>query len=177
MNIGARYKLLGKKKRAVLDMPYSEVLNTFEDALVNSPAAEKLTGTVDRDSGIFKVEYKISDRKNDVYENYCMLAEISEKKDGTTKIEYAFVYDRFLSWYTKFLSFICFIVPLVAALVVYFKFNLDFTKPLHLILYIPLLLISSFGVFSLFGYKEKQESVKPMVKQFEEMLVSAFDGE
>ena len=26
----ARYKLLGKKRRAVLDLPYNEVLNTFE---------------------------------------------------------------------------------------------------------------------------------------------------
>ncbi len=173
MKIGGRYKLLGKKKHAIVDIPYSEVLDVFEDALTSADPSSKLTGSINRETGIFKIEYKISGRKNEVYENYCMLVEIKETKDGGTKIEYAFVYDRFISWYTKLLSIVCFLVPLAAALTVYFAFELK--NLIHLFLYIPLLLISAFGVFSLFGYKEKKSSVKPMVKEFEKLLISLFD--
>ncbi len=173
MKIGGRYKLMGKKKHAILDMPYNEVLDVFEEALSNSDRSSKLLGSVNRETGVFKIEYKLSSRKNDVYENYCMLVEIKETEDGGTRIEYAFVYDRFISWYTKILSVICFLVPLIAALTVYFKFELK--ELVHLALYVPLLLISAFGVFSLFGYKEKKSSVKPMVKEFENMLIALFD--
>ncbi len=173
MKIGGRYKLIGKKKHAMIDIPYTEVLDVFEDALSASDPSSKLSGSVNRETGIFKIEYKISGRKNDVYECYCMLVEITETENGGTRIEYAFVYDRFISWYTKFLSIVCFLVPLVAALIVYFKFELK--DLIHLALYVPLLLISAFGVFSLFGYKEKKSSVKPMVKEFEKLLISLFD--
>ena len=101
-----------------------------------------------------------------------MLVEVSEQPDGTTKIEYAYVYDRLMSWYTKILSIICFAVPCAAAALVFFKFQLR-TLP-YLAVYIPLLLIAAFGLFSLFGYKEKKQDIKPMVKEFEELLMSAF---
>lgn len=173
MKIGGRYKLIGKKKHAILDLPYDEVLNTFEKALCNNDPDSRLSGSVNRETGIFKIEYKISERKNDYYENYCLLVEITEAEDGDTRIEYAFVYDRLVSLYTKFLSVICFLVPLVAALFIYFKFELK--DLVHLALYIPLLLISAFGVFSLFGYNERKEQVKPMIKEFEHLLISSFD--
>ncbi len=173
MKIGGRYKLIGKKKHAIVDIPYAEVLDVFEEALTASDPSSKLTGSVNRETGVFKIEYKISGRKNDVYENYCLLVEIKETKDGGTRIEYAFVFDRFISWYTKLLSVICFLVPLAAALIVYFSFELK--ELIHLIMYVPLLLISAFGIFSLFGYKEKKSSVKPMVKEFEKLLISLFD--
>lgn len=172
MKIGGRYKLIGKKKHALLDLPYDEVLDTFEKAL-SSEDNTTLSGSVNRETGIFKIEYKISDRKNDVYESYCMLVEVTETEDGGTRIEYAFVYDRFINWYTRFLSVVCFLVPLAAALIVYFKFEMK--ELIHLVLYVPLLLISTFGVFSLFGYKEKKSAVKPMVKEFEQLLISSFD--
>ncbi len=175
MKIGARYKLLGKCRHAVLDLPLNEVSEMFENALCSSENT-RLSGSVNSNTGVFKIEYKIPGRKNDTYENYCMLVELFETDDGGTRIEYAFVYDRLLSWYTRILSVICFIVPLAAALIIYFRFAL--TEPKHLLVYIPLLLISAFGVFSLFGYKEKMSSVKPMVKDFEKMLIAAFgDGE
>ena len=136
MKIGGRYKLLGKKKHAIVDIPYSEVLDVFEDALTSADPSSKLTGSINRETGIFKIEYKISGRKNEVYENYCMLVEMKETKDGGTKIEYAFVYDRFISWYTKLLSIVCFLVPLAAALTVYFAFELK--NLIHLFLYISM---------------------------------------
>ena len=172
MTIGSRYKLIGKRKHAVIDLPYSEVLDAFEEALCD-PNNSKLSGSVNRDTGVFKIEYRISSGKNDVYENYCMLVELNETEDGGTKIEYAFVFDRLVNFYTNFLSVICFIVPLLASLVVYFKFALR--NPIHLALYIPLLLISAFGIFSLFGYREHKENVKPMIKEFEKMLIALFD--
>ena len=170
MNIGARYKLIGKRRRALLDLPYDEVIDTFENALSGNEDS-RLSGSVNRDTGVFKIEYKIADRKNDTYENYCMLVEL-KPTEGGTKIEYAFVYDRFISWYTRILSVICFLVPLAAILTIFLKFELK--ELVHLAIYIPLGLISAFGVFSLFGYKESKSKVKPMVKEFEAFLMSAF---
>lgn len=170
MNIGARYKLIGKRRRALLDLPYDEVLDTFENALSDDENS-RLSGSVNRDTGVFKIEYKIADRKNDTYENYCMLVEL-KPTEGGTKIEYAFVYDRLISWYTRILSVICFLVPLAAILTIFLKFELK--ELVHLAIYIPLGLISAFGVFSLFGYKESKSKVKPMVKEFEAFLMSAF---
>lgn len=175
MKIGGRYKLIGKKKHAILDLPYDEVLDTFEKMLCTDDPDSRLSGSVNRETGVFKIEYKISENKNDCYENYCLLVEITEMEDGDTRIEYAFVYDRLISLYTKFLSVICFLVPLVAALFIFFKFELK--DLVHLALYIPLLLISSFGLFSLFGYNESKDRVKPMIKEFERMLIASFDGE
>ena len=170
MNVGARYKLIGKRRRALLDLPYDEVIDTFEKALSGNEDS-RLSGSVNRDTGVFKIEYKIADRKNDTYENYCMLVEL-KPTEGGTKIEYAFVYDRLISWYTRILSVICFLVPLAAILTIFLKFELK--ELVHLAIYIPLGLISAFGVFSLFGYKEKKSKVKPMVKEFETLLMSAF---
>ena len=170
MNIGARYKLIGKRRRALLDLPYDEVIDTFENAMSDDEKS-RLSGSVNRDTGVFKIEYKIADRKNDTYENYCMLVDLKPTKGGT-KIEYAFVYDRLISWYTRILSVICFLVPLAAILTIFLKFELK--ELVHLAIYIPLGLISAFGVFSLFGYKESKSKVKPMVKEFEAFLMSAF---
>ena len=170
MNVGARYKLIGNRRRALLDLPYDEVLDTFENALSDDENS-RLSGSVNRDTGVFKIEYKIADRKNDTYENYCMLVEL-KPTEGGTKIEYAFVYDRLISWYTRILSVICFLVPLAAILTIFLKFELK--ELVHLAIYIPLGLISAFGVFSLFGYKESKSKVKPMVKEFEAFLMSAF---
>ncbi len=171
MNIGKRYKVLGKRRRAILDLPCKGVTDTFEEALADGKDS-RLSGSVNRETGVFKLEYKITPDKNDTYENYCMLVEL-KPTNGGTKIEYAFVYDRLISWYTRIMSIICFLVPLAAMLTIFFKFNL--TDPIHLAIYIPLMLISLFGVFSLFGYKEKKSKVKPMVKEFEEFLMSAFN--
>ena len=146
------------------------MLDTFENALSDDENS-RLSGSVNRDTGVFKIEYKIADRKNDTYENYCMLVDLKPTKGGT-KIEYAFVYDRLISWYTRILSVICFLVPLAAILTIFLKFELK--ELVHLAIYIPLGLISAFGVFSLFGYKESKSKVKPMVKEFEAFLMSAF---
>lgn len=173
MKLGARYKLIGKKKSAVLDLPYETVLESFEDALCND-SDSRLSGSVNRESGIFRIEYKMENNENDVYENYCMLVQLKESNEGT-KIEYAFVFDRMLYWYTKILSVICFLLPLSAAALIYFKFNLH--SLIHLLLYVPLILISLFGVFSLFGYREKKSDVQPMVGEFEQMLMGLFGGE
>ena len=172
MKIGGRYKLIGKRKHAILDLPYAQVCETFENMLINSDVT-RLMGSVNRNTGVFKIEYKIPGRQKDTYETYCMLVELTETADGGTRIEYALVYDRLISWYTRFLSVICFIVPLAAALTIYWKFQ--FKEPVHLLIYVPLLLISAFGVFSLFGYREKLQSVKPMVKEFEQMLTKTFN--
>lgn len=173
MKLNARYKVIGKKRFAKLDMPYDEVLDTFENAIANLSADSRLVGSVDRETGVFKIEYKLDPQKNDTFETYCILVQIKDKGDGTTKIEYAFVYDRFISLYTRILSAICFLVPLAAAGLVYFYFKMR--ELMHLTLYIPLMLISAFGLFSLIAYNEKQEAAEPMVKDFEELLVSAFE--
>lgn len=173
MKFGARYKLIGKKKNALLDLPYETVLDTFEEALCDS-SSSRLVGSVDRESGIFKIEYKMDGNENDVYENYCMLVQLKEHDNGT-KIEYAFVFDRMLYWYTKILSVICFLLPLSATALIFFKFKLH--SAIHLLLYVPLLLIALFGLFSLFGYREKKNDVKPMVGEFEQMLLGLFGGE
>lgn len=173
MKLGGRYKLIGKKRQAILDLPYEQVLDIFENALCDSLEHSRLSGSINRETGVFKIEYKLSAQGGEVYENYCMLVEVKALDNGNTKIEYAFVYDRVLSWYTRFLSLICFAVPLAAALLVYFKFMLR--SPIHLSIYVPLLLISAFGVFSLISYKEKCENVKPMVKEFEQLLITAFN--
>lgn len=173
MKLSARYKIIGKKRFAKLDMSYDEVLDAFEQALCKADNGSRLSGSVDRETGVFKIEYKINPKKNETFETYCMLVQVKDKGDGITKIEYAFVFDRFICWYTRILSLICFAVPLAAASLVYFRFMMR--ELVHLALYIPLLLISAFGLFSLIGYKESRAAVYPMVKDFEELLVSAFD--
>ncbi len=172
MNISGRYKQVGKKRHAVLEMPFDEVIATFQKALENSNET-RLVSSVNRETGVFKIEYKFRADKRDTYESYCLLVEVTEIEDGMTKIEYVFVYDRLISWYTKFLSFICFAVPLGASALVYFKFMMR--APIHLALYIPLLLVALFGLFSLFGYKERRSDVEPMVTEFEQLLVSSFE--
>lgn len=173
MKLGGRYKLIGKKRFALLEMPYDRVLDIFEEALCNVNPGSRLLGSLDRETGVFKIEYKVNAAKNDTFETYCMLVQVKDKGDGTTKIEYAFVFDRVVSIYTKVLSIICSVVPLVSASIVYFKFELK--DLIHLALYIPLLLVSAFGIFSLLGYGEKSADIKPMVQEFEELLVSAFE--
>lgn len=173
MKLNARYKVMGKKRFAKLDMPYETVLDTFEEAIGNLDEDSRLVGSVDRESGMFKIEYRIDEEKKDTFETYCILVQVKDKGDGTTKIEYAFVFDRFICWYTRILSAVCFAAPLAAAALVFFKLQLR--ELLHLILYIPLLLISAFGLFSLLGYREKRQAVEPMVKEFEELLISAFE--
>ncbi len=172
MNLGGRYKQVGKKRHAMLDMPYDEVMNIFEKAL-GSNKESRLAASVDRQSGVFKIEYKLRADKKDTYETYCMLVEVIELPDGMTKIEYVFVYDRVISWYTRILSLVCFAVPLSASALVFFKFQMR--DMIHLALYIPLLLIAAFGIFSLFGYKERRSDIEPMVREFEQLLISAFE--
>jgi hypothetical protein len=170
MKIGGRYKLIGKKRHALLDLPKDAVFDIFEKALCES-CDSRLVGSYDSGAEIFKIEYKVDHGKKEAYETYLMLVEVSQTNDGT-RIEYAFVYDKLLSWYTKILSIICFAVPLIASGLVFFKFQLH--SLIHLAIYIPLLLISSFGLFSLFGYKEDKEDIKPMVKEFEQLLMDSF---
>lgn len=173
MKISGRYVVLGKKRQAVLDIPYETALETFEQALCFPGENSRLSGSVNHETGVFRVDYSLEEGSDEIYENYCLLVELKPLEDGYTKIEYAFVYDRLLSWYTKFLSLVCFAVPLAATMLVYFKFELR--SLVHLALYIPLLLISSFGIFSLFCYREKRKNVRPMVKEFEELLINSFE--
>lgn len=173
MKLGGRYRLIGKKRHAVLDLPYETVIDTFERALCEADASSRLVGSFDADSGIFKIEYRIAAGKKEVFETYLMLVEVKQIENGT-RIEYAFVYDRLLNWYTRILSVICFAVPLAASSLVFFKFQLR--SPVHLAIYAPLLLISLFGLFSLFGYTEKKEKIKPMISEFEQLLISSFEG-
>ncbi len=172
MKLGGRYKQVGKKRHALLDIPYDEVMDTFENALANSNES-RLVASINHENGIFKIEYKLRADKKDTYETFCLLVEVIELDDGMTKIEYVFVYDRVMSWYTKALSIICFAVPLSAAALVYFKFAMR--EMIHLALYIPLLLIAGFGIFSLFGYKERRSDIEPMVTEFEKLLISVFE--
>lgn len=172
MKLGGRYKQVGKKRHAVLEMPFEEVMNTFENAFAGAEGT-RLVSSVNRETGVFKIEYKFRADKRDTYESYCLLVEVTEIEEGMTKIEYVFVYDRLISTYTKILSAICFAVPVGAAALVYFKFMMR--SPIHLALYIPLLLIALFGLFSLFCYKERRSDVEPMVTEFEQLLVSSFE--
>ena len=77
MKIGGRYKLIGKRKHAILDLPYAQVCETFENMLINSDVT-RLMGSVNRNTGVFKIEYKIHGRQKDTYETYCMLVELTE---------------------------------------------------------------------------------------------------
>ena len=173
MKIGGRYKLIGKKRHAVLDIPYEQVLDAFEDSLSEFDESSRLSGSIDRETGIFKIEYKLDSSKKEVYETYCLLVQVKETMDGMTKIEYAFVFDRLIAWYTRILSLICFAVPLASAALVYFKFQLH--ELIHLLIYVPLLLISAFGIFSLAAYREKREEIKPIIKEFEQLLMDNFN--
>lgn len=173
MKLSGRYKLIGKKRYAMLEMPYDKVLDIFEEALCNTNPGSRLIGSFDRETGVFKIEYKVNAGKNDTFETYCMLVQVKDKGEGITKIEYAFVHDRLVSVYTKILSAVCFAVPLAASALVYFDFKLR--ELVYLALYIPLLLISAFGIFSMLGYRERSSDVKPMVKEFEALLSEAFE--
>ncbi len=46
MNIGGRYKPVAKKKHAVVDMPYGEVMKIFENTLCGAGGSSRLVGSV-----------------------------------------------------------------------------------------------------------------------------------
>ena len=169
MKINGRYKLAAKKKYCELEMPVAKVRAAFKEAIKDGENKLPIVGSVDPKTGIFKILYKISDRKGDVYENYCLLVELKELEPGITKIEYDFVFDKAMCYYTKFLSAVCILAPAAAALLAILKYHYS-----NLWLYIPLSLVALFGVFSLFGFREKKRDIMPVIKEFENLIVSVF---
>lgn len=169
MKLGGKYKLIGKKKYATIEYPIEKVAEIFTKALSKGNRESRLQGSVNQKTGLYKIYYKISDKKGDYYENYCLLAELKAIDDNTTQIQYCFVYDRVINYYTKALSLICFAVSLAAAAVAFFGLGIK-----NVFLYIVLLIISAFGIVSLFAYKEKQSDAEPIVGEFEQLLMNTF---
>ncbi len=150
-------------------MPYETAKEMFDNAIFERKNEFPLQITVDPKSEIYKVFYKISNRKGDIYENYCLLAEFKEKGENLTEIEYAFVYDKLMANYTRFLSLLCVVAPILSTLLAYYRFN--FT---NFWLYIPVGLICIFGIVTLFFFKEKKENAAAVVSEFEKMLSKVF---
>lgn len=170
MKIKGRYKLLGKRKFAQLEMPYEKVKEAFNNAVLERKDEFPLQITFDQKSEIYKIFYEIENGKGDVFETFCLLVEFKKKSDKLTEIEYNFVFDRLMSYYTKFLSIICVVAPLISVLIAYFVYN--FT---NVWFYIPVGLVAAFGIFSLFGFKERADDVRPIVTKFENMLMKIFN--
>jgi len=171
MKLGNRYRSIGKKRFVVLEKPKSEVEEELKVSLKRSFSKGMIAGNINPKTGIFKLFYKASQKRGDIYENYCLLAEVSEETDVTSKIEYSFVLDFGIWAYTKILALLCTLIPIVSALLAFFVY--DFRTPLILV---PLALISVFGAFSFFVFKEKQSSVRPIVGEFEQLIVDTFEG-
>lgn len=172
MTIGNRYQLIGKKRFVVLEKPEAQVRKELEISLKRNTLKNRIAGNINHKTGIFKLCYRASKKRGDIYENYCLLAEVSKETDETSKIEYAFVFDFWIWLYTKFLALLCILVPIISASVAHFKYH--FKNPLA---FIPFILVALFGAFSFFVFKEKQSDVKPLISEFEQLLVDTFDNE
>ncbi|MDD4698715.1 MAG: hypothetical protein PHV07_00470 [Oscillospiraceae bacterium] len=170
MTLGKRYGLIGKKRFVVLEKPQSEVKKELETSLKQNSLKSRIVGNINQRIGAFKVFYKASKKRGDIYENHCLLVEVLKETEDTSKIEYLFVFDFGIWLYTKILAFLCILIPIISSLLAYFKY--DFRTPL---VFVPLALVASFGLFSLVIFKEKEADVRPIIEEFEQLLVKTFE--
>jgi len=170
MTLGKRYKSVGKKRFVILGNPKPEVEKELVISLKQNSSKSKIVGNINHKTGVIKLYYKASEKRGDIYENYCLLAEVLEETEGTSKIEYSFVFDFGIWVYTKVLALLCILIPIVSSLLAFFVY--DFRTPL---VFIPLALVAAFGAFSFFVFKEKQSSVRPIIGEFEKLLVDTFE--
>lgn len=168
MQLERKYKLIGKKKYATIERPITKAAEIFLNALKKGNGG-LLQGKFSKEGNMFKVFYKVSDDKKDFYENYYLLVELEKVDENTTKIQYCFVYDKMTNIYTKILSIICFLISGIASAVAFFKVGIT-----NIVFHTVLLIVSAFGIISLFAYKEKLSDVEPMVNEFEKLLVDSF---
>ena len=169
MKIKGRYKLVEKRKFAQVQLPSEQVKEAFLQAVTEKENGLPLQITFDKKNNVYKIFYKLSDRKGDICENYCLLVEFTQKEQNLTEIEYAFVFDKAMSNYTKFLSAVCFVAPISALLTAYFVY--DF---INLYFAIPVGVIALFGLITFFGFKERADDAKPLVAEFENLLMKIF---
>lgn len=162
-----RYKMLGKKKFARLLVDYDSAKGLFDAAAANLTKSDALVCVKPKKSDFYKFCYKV-DNKN-LYEDYLLFVNIAEDDEGA-KVEYRFVFDNLMFWYTKILSILCIVVPILTAIFAKFSFG-----KANLLVYIPLAIIALFGIIALFLYNEDKEKAEGILETFENFLVDTFN--
>ncbi len=162
-----RYKMLGKKKFARLPVDYNSAKGLFDAAAANLAKSDELVCIKPKKSDFYKIFYKV-DNKN-LYENYLLFVNIAEDDEGA-KVEYRLVFDKLMFWYTKILSILCMLIPVLTAIFAKFSFG-----KANLLVYIPLAIIALFGIVALFLYNEDEKKAKGILEAFENFLVHTFD--
>ncbi len=170
MQLPNRYKFIGRKKFVVLPLPQEQVEEMLTSAIGQLEDTDHLVGVKEVSSTLYKFNYRPAPGKKNIYEDYCLLASVLSEEEGSTKVEYRFAHDLWMAVYTKVLAGLCFIIPIIVALLA--AFVLKNTNPL---IYIPLVLIATFALGAFIFFWEKKEKVYPIVDAFEQWLVSIFD--
>ena len=162
-----RFKMLSKKKFARLPVGFDVAKNLFNSKADELNKKVNLVCVKPKNSEFYKFYYKV-DEKN-LYENYLLIANLAEDEEGA-KVEYRFVFDNFMFWYTKILSLLCLIVPVLTAIFAKFSFG-----KANLLVYIPLAIIAVFGAVSLLVFKENKNKAEDILSAFENFLIDTFN--
>ncbi len=171
MKLPSRYKFIGRKKFVVLPLQQERVEEMLLTAIDGLDDNAQLVAVKEENSAVYKFNYRPAPGKKNIYEDYCLLANVlSEEGGNQTKVEYRFAHDLWMAVYTKVLAGLCFFIPVIIALLA--AFVLKNTNPL---IYIPLALIAAFALGAFIFFWEKKEKVYPIVDAFEQWLVSIFD--
>ena len=170
MNLPNRYKFIGRKKFVILPSTPEQVMDEMLNAVDALDDSSSLVGVKEENGEFFKFNYRPAPGKKNIYEDYCLLASVLPEENGNTRVEYRFAHDIWMAVYTKALAGLCFIIPVIIALLA--AFALKNTNPL---IYIPLGLIAAFALGAFIFFWEKKEKVYPIVNAFEQWMVSVFD--
>lgn len=162
-----RYKMLSKKKFARVPVDYDSAKGLFNAAAENLDKTDALVCVKPKKGDFYKFYYKV-DKKN-LYEDYLLIANLAEDDEGC-KVEYRFVFDNFIFWYTKILSVLCAVVPILTAIFA----KISFGKANWLV-YLPLAIIAIFGIVGLFLFNEDKEKAQNILDTFETFLVDTFN--
>ena len=162
-----RYKMLGKKRFARVPVDFESAKGLFDAAASNLSKEDSLVCVKPKKGEFYKFFYKV-DKKN-LYEDYLLIANLAEDEEGG-KVEYRFVFDNLMFWYTKILSILCIVVPVLTAIFANFSFG-----KANLLVYIPLAVVALFGIAALFLFNEDKKKAEGILEAFEAFLVDTFN--
>lgn len=162
-----RYKMIGKKKFARIPVDFESAKGLFDAAAGNLGKGDDLVGIKPKKGGFYKFFYKV-DQKN-LYEDYLLIANLAEDEEGC-KVEYRFVFDNLMFWYTKILSVLCIVVPVLTAIFAKFSFG-----KANWLVYVPLAVVALFGMAALFLFNEDKKKAEGILEAFEAFLVNTFN--
>lgn len=163
-----RYKLLEKKHFARLPVDLESAKGLFDTAASHLGKKDSLVCVKSKKEDFYKFYYRLNNKN--LYENYLLIVNFVEDEEGG-KVEYDFAFDKVMFWYTKILSMLCIIVPILTAIFAKFSFG-----KANALVYIPLAIVALFGLAALFLFNEDRKKAEGIIEAFEAFLVDTFNN-